>query len=279
LIATARFVNGGFMTVLIAFPGTQDPYLLPSSTKPGPILSLLGQRSFDTIRLYSTPATSQETHACKAAIETMHPGSQVAVYSSRLEDRTDIIAVRNMLDDAFSALLSSRKWAKFIICVPTDWPQMYTALLSLAEREARRVTLLEVKVAPHVSTEPPEVKEIRLRGDVTEHLACYDSAFGKRVDEDDESVLYAQRDFTHAAMRRYALSPSERTEGPDYLGIAKEMGIIGEEPCVREMLYTAYRFALRSIPVLITGETGTGKDLLARYVHRLSPRCEDPASQ
>lgn len=63
---------------------------------------------------------------------------------------------------------------------------------------------------------------------------------------------------------------------PDYLAVANEIGIIGNEPCVREMLYTAYRYAQRSIPVLITGETGTGKDLLARYIQRLSPRSEFP---
>jgi transcriptional regulator with PAS, ATPase and Fis domain len=38
----------------------------------------------------------------------------------------------------------------------------------------------------------------------------------------------------------------------------------------------ATKFALRNLPILIEGETGTGKELLARAIHNNSPRAEKP---
>jgi len=52
--------------------------------------------------------------------------------------------------------------------------------------------------------------------------------------------------------------------------------IIHRGPAMRRVIVRARRVAPRSIPVLIEGETGTGKELLARAIHRASPRKEGP---
>jgi len=49
-------------------------------------------------------------------------------------------------------------------------------------------------------------------------------------------------------------------------------GVIGESPAFREVLRTVSVAARSEIPVLIEGESGTGKDLMARAIHRASPR-------
>lgn len=48
--------------------------------------------------------------------------------------------------------------------------------------------------------------------------------------------------------------------------------MVGSAPGLLSALHTARRLARTRIPLLIVGETGTGKELLARYVHRASGR-------
>jgi DNA-binding NtrC family response regulator len=47
-------------------------------------------------------------------------------------------------------------------------------------------------------------------------------------------------------------------------------------PVFREVLETAQRVAQSDVNVLLRGETGTGKEVIARYIHRLSPRRDGP---
>ncbi len=55
--------------------------------------------------------------------------------------------------------------------------------------------------------------------------------------------------------------------------------IVGESPVLRAALDLARRAAPTRSTVLVTGETGTGKELVAGLVHRLSPRGDGPFVQ
>lgn len=52
--------------------------------------------------------------------------------------------------------------------------------------------------------------------------------------------------------------------------------IVGNNPEMKLMLDQANRAAVSSVSVLITGETGTGKEVLAKYIHLSGPRADKP---
>jgi formate hydrogenlyase transcriptional activator len=52
--------------------------------------------------------------------------------------------------------------------------------------------------------------------------------------------------------------------------------IVGDSPPIRRVLESVEQVAATDATVLITGETGTGKELIARAIHRLSPRARGP---
>lgn len=52
--------------------------------------------------------------------------------------------------------------------------------------------------------------------------------------------------------------------------------LIGESPAINCLKAVALRAAKRSSTVMIFGETGSGKEILARYVHQNSPRAQKP---
>lgn len=55
-----------------------------------------------------------------------------------------------------------------------------------------------------------------------------------------------------------------------------DLPLVGSSRAVRELRRTIRRFAASDLPVLICGESGTGKDLVARGIHSLSGRSEGP---
>lgn len=59
-------------------------------------------------------------------------------------------------------------------------------------------------------------------------------------------------------------------------GAAREVEIIGKFTSLRSVLELAELAAPLINPVLILGETGTGKEVIARAIHRMSPRRDEP---
>jgi transcriptional regulator with PAS, ATPase and Fis domain len=52
--------------------------------------------------------------------------------------------------------------------------------------------------------------------------------------------------------------------------------LLGEEPTFRACVATACRAAARDVPLLIIGETGTGKEMMAQAIHNASGRATEP---
>jgi len=50
------------------------------------------------------------------------------------------------------------------------------------------------------------------------------------------------------------------------------MPLLGASPTMDQLRHTIQRVAATPLPVLITGETGTGKEVVARQIHAQSGR-------
>src|SRR6185312_11920543 len=77
-----------------------------------------------------------------------------------------------------------------------------------------------------------------------------------------------------AAVR--ARAQVRRLEEEGRLTDVEEDGPVHRSRAMREVLTVAGRVAASDVPVLLTGESGTGKSLLARWIHRHSPRSKGP---
>jgi two-component system response regulator HydG len=76
-----------------------------------------------------------------------------------------------------------------------------------------------------------------------------------------------------AAMRQQFLDRSSVLDSDATLAERLEVcGMIGRSPAMRELFHVIHRLAPHARTVLVTGETGTGKELVARALHELGPR-------
>lgn len=84
----------------------------------------------------------------------------------------------------------------------------------------------------------------------------------------DRLLLLIRRALEAARLRRENDSLRQRVEGPSDL--------IGSSPVMSAARQTLERVAQTNSRVLLTGEPGTGKDVAARMIHRLSARASGP---
>ncbi len=87
----------------------------------------------------------------------------------------------------------------------------------------------------------------------------------------DDAVALARR----ALPAQPALAP-DIEESPIASDASLDAQLIGTTPAMRALFRTIGKLAQAPLSVLVTGETGTGKELVARALHRESPRARKP---
>ncbi len=184
-----------------------------------------------------------------------------------------VLAGVDPVDDDALELLSyvrrKHRQVPVILLFPTPNPER--------TREALRLGALSVLRYPVPATE--------LRAAVTQAMA----AIQRAAPETQSAPVYtngnANSGSSHASNpgANPAPPPSHSQSAPLHAPIvsktdqfAREMGIIGSDLCLRLAVEMAATIAKSSTPVLIIGERGTGKALLARTVHSLGARPDQP---
>jgi len=234
------------MDVLLTFTGFHDPFfkgLVDQQEQPGPILSLLSARTFDQVYLFNTPSTQNVTVETKASIIDLHAGTQVHILDINLDDPTDYQQILTGLRKQIKRVQEATPAASFFVAVASGTPQMHACWVLLIAAGEIPARLLHVRPPHFVTKEHPLVNQVDL----------------------------TSREFPVVRFEGGNLPAVEEGE-VDVQSLAQQLGIVGDHPEIRRALETGAMLAQSRSPLLILGETGTGKELFSRLIHRLSGR-------
>lgn len=236
------------MDILLTFTGFHDPYfkgLIDQEEQPGPILSLLSVRKFDHIVLFDTPKTAKITEQTKQAINKLQYCTEVRVLEINLSDPTNYHDVFNGLRWHIRQIINDYPAAHFYISVASGTPHMHACWILLTSSGVIPARVLNVRPPKFVTKENPLVTEVDLS-----------SADFPDVRFQDLPITVEQ---AHA----------------DANAIRAQLGIVGDHPAMHRALEMAAMLAPAQTPIMIFGETGTGKEMFARFIHLLSGRPKD----
>lgn len=139
-------------------------------------------------------------------------------------------------------------------------------------------SLSDQEFRPEVSidwrTTPGGMFEIELRGSDRLVVLAFESIHSL----DDVTLVKSLLDILRAAVyqdSRRSLSSNEQDLWPEMLTLGDGEAIF-RSPRMSEILRVAIRLAATDLPILITGETGTGKDVFARLIHLHSSQNRGP---
>jgi two-component system nitrogen regulation response regulator GlnG len=106
---------------------------------------------------------------------------------------------------------------------------------------------------------PVNVKCLPLLAGAVELLDSAESAFPRKL--------------RRRALTELRLLAGQHLQEQEIRSALERLGVVGESPDMLAIFRQVVRFsALSDLPVLITGETGTGKELLARAIYQFDPK-------
>lgn len=235
--------------VLFSFVGAQDPFALKRGAREnGPILTLCRERTFHRIVLLHTGDDESRHRADQTGTELLSFTTQ----QPRLEKVPLTIADPTHHESIIKAL---RNWwdrfkkegnEEYYISISSGTPAMHVCWLMLAAADEIHANVLYVRNPLYVGEGQPLIAEINPRAP------------------------------EFPAIQSRASLAEVTVGGTETAALARECGLLGESPVFRKALATASRYGTYDYPVLLLGETGTGKERFARFIHDAGKRSRGP---
>ena len=160
-----------------------------------------------------------------------------------LSDFTDYGAILAHLRSITRGVVDRHPGAEYFVSVASGTPQMHACWVLLAASGEFAARILHVRPPRFVTAQAPQVSEIDLTGS----------------------------HFPVVRARPFLLETEEERK-VDVQQVVGELGLVGDHPKMLAALNIAAVLAPSTAPILILGATGTGKELVAQLVHRLSGR-------
>jgi formate hydrogenlyase transcriptional activator len=161
-----------------------------------------------------------------------------------LEHRRAVVVVDDVTEETRLPLKGAAALgARTMVLLPLTTRSKFVGVLSVARTEPR----------------PFRAEEVRILEDISRPIG---SAVANAITHEEIRRLRAR-----AEEENVALKEEIRTE-------VATGGIIGSSSSLRAVMERVARVAATDATVLITGETGTGKELIARAIHAASPRAK-----
>ncbi len=218
--------------VLLTFTGLHDPFV-PTATEgvveAGPVLTVVAERPFEAIYLFSTPKTSEISVETKKAIQEKHKGTKVEILDVPLKDPTNYLGILRQLRKHFRAIQRRHPDAAFSISVSSGTPHMHASWVLLTASGEIPATLLQSTARQFVPVGKSQVREIDI---LAEDFPRITRTLGSQAPDTDEEAEIA--------------------------ALCHQEGIIGSDPGFLRALREAYLFGqYDDTHVLLLGETGS----------------------
>lgn len=236
------------LDVLLSFAGHRDPFVTAPDgavLRDGPVLDLVSHRHFDVVLVIGTPGASSNADRLVAELAARQAGRVVEREDLSLNDPTDYDAILVRLSGLIARRLPGWTDANLYVSVASGTPQMHAAWVLLVAGGRLPARVLHTRPPRFVTADKPAVEEVDFGGPAFPDV-------------------------------RDRLRPRPVPEPTEQLDSALDaVGLVGDSPALRTAVRRVAQVAATSVPLLITGETGTGKELLAQLAHRLSGRPRD----
>lgn len=273
---------------LFAFVDLKDPFMpsgIEGEEQPGPILSLLSARQFDFLFLFHTPHTRENAAATEREASQRHPSCQITLHELPVSDPKDYSSLMGRLARQIRSINRLGPDTENHVCVSSGTAEMRAAWFLLTAVGVLPAKLLQIGSPAEPLFGAANVKEVDL--DSTDWSSLRHLVMPLQYFADERAPRQprapecqgprpvepcrAAPDRVLYSMARPSLA-TRMEPAPELEDALQELGIFISSASLRQSAEQAAIVAPTDVPVLLTGETGTGKEMFARLVHRLSNR-------
>jgi DNA-binding NtrC family response regulator len=228
---------------LLTFVGNNDQYPFE---RPGAILTALSANEYDQVFLFINnetylPAASEINRYCKQA----YPDIQVNYINCPAVDPTDYNLVYPAMYSAVKKLSEKFAETEFTISITSGTPTMHSCWIFLVQGGVIDAQIIQVARSGAINPVSFSLDDFPQISNIQE----------------------AKAELTRLHRENQGLKDSE---------LRKRVPFIGESPEILKIKDTISKISHTDLSILITGDSGTGKEEITKSIHYLSHRVEHP---